>query len=97
MGSLKIRLGILSIAICVIACNSPSSAVKANGEVEVYVNFPKSEPGNKRIALMQAGDSAQVLATRYSKEFMFYKIRLPDGREGYVMAGDDFTVVESPR
>jgi hypothetical protein len=44
---------------------------------------------------LEAGDSAKVLATRNSKEFMFYKVRLNDGREGFIMLGDDFKIEDS--
>jgi hypothetical protein len=74
------------------ACGKSDSMVQATGKVEVHETFPKNEPGNKIVGVLNAGESAPVLATRHSKEFMFYRIRLADGREGYVMFGDDFKV-----
>jgi len=74
------------------ACGNSNSMVQATGKVEVYETFPKNEPGNKIVGVLNPGESAPVLATRHSKEFMFYRIRLADGREGYVMFGDDFKV-----
>jgi hypothetical protein len=71
-------------------CGNSDSMVQATGRVEVYETFPKNEPGNKIVGVLNPGESAPVLATRRSKEFMFYRIRLADGREGYVMFGDDF-------
>ncbi len=84
------------MAIVVSGCGNTDSVVRASGKVEVYETFPKSEPGNKIVAVLSAGDSAPVLATRHSKEFMFYRIRLADGREGYVMFGDDFKLEQKP-
>jgi hypothetical protein len=74
------------------SCNSADSIVTANGPVDVFETYPKNEPGNKVIAVLNKGESAPVIHTRYSKDFMFYKVRLADGREGYVMFGDGFTV-----
>ncbi len=92
MGSLRnALLGILLI-VASSACADPDSIVHATGKVEVYKTFPKNEPGNQIISVLNPGESAAVLATRHSKEFMFYRIKLADGREGYVMFGDAFEV-----
>jgi hypothetical protein len=95
MDSLRTKLFVLLVAVVCVACDKAGSTVRASGAVEVYKTFPKNEPGNKVIAVLKPGDSAPVLATRHSKEFMFYKIRLTDGSEGYVMFGDDFKVANS--
>lgn len=97
MDSLRTTLLVLFLAFVCVGCDKVGSTVRASGTVEVYETFPKNEPGNKVIAVLKAGDSAPVMATRHSKEFMFYKIRLADGSEGYVMFGDDFKVSDSQR
>jgi hypothetical protein len=94
--SLKTALLVLLLAIIGSGCGDTNSVVRAGGKVEVYETFPKSEPGNKVVAVLNAGESAPVLATRHSKEFMFYRVRLADGREGYVMFGDDFKLEQKP-
>ena len=96
MDSLKTTLLVLLMAIIGSGCGDANSMVRASGKVDVYETFPKSEPGNKIVAVLSAGESAPVLATRHSKEFMFYRIKLADGREGYVMFGDDFKVEQKP-
>ncbi len=80
------------LAIVNAGCGDSNSIVRASGKVDIYQTFPKSEPGNRVVGTLNPGESAPVLATRHSKEFMFYKIRLADGREGYVMFGDEFKV-----
>jgi len=57
----------------------------------------KDAPGNKVIALLQKGERGKVIHVRYSKDFMFYKIKLDDGRTGYVKFGDKFKVIEEQK
>lgn len=45
----------------------------------------KDSPRNRVIAQLNKGVRAEVIHTRYSKEYMFYKIRTEDGLVGYVM------------
>lgn len=54
-------------------------------------------PGNRIIVVLDKGVRAKVINIRYSKEFMFYKIRTEDGRVGYVKYGDNFQVFENRR
>ncbi len=49
------------------------------------------------IAVLEKGDRGRVIHIRYSKDFMFYKIKLDDGRMGYVMYGDKFKVVKKDK
>jgi hypothetical protein len=81
----------LVFATMVVSCGD-SDVVRATGKVEVYETYPKNEPGNKIVGTLSSGELVPVLATRHSKEFMFYRVKLADGREGYVMFGDDFKV-----
>jgi hypothetical protein len=92
MDSLRKALLLLFVAVVNAGCGDTDSIVRASGKVEVYATFPKSEPGNKVVGTLGPGESAPVLATRHSKEFMFYRIRLANGSEGYVMFGDEFKV-----
>jgi hypothetical protein len=92
MDSLRRSLLAFLLLIVNVACGDSNSTIQATGKVEVYETFPKSEPGNKVVGMLNPGESAPVLGKRHSKEFMFYRIRLADGREGYVMFGDEFTV-----
>jgi len=45
------------------------------------------------IATLVQGNVSEVIQERYSKDFMYYKIKLSDGRKGYVWVGDKFNVV----
>ena len=41
------------------------------------------------IGVIPAGTKIQVLDTRYSKDFMFYKVKMNDGRKGYILWSPD--------
>ncbi len=45
----------------------------------------KNDKDNKPISVLEKGTIGLIIHIRYSKEFMFYKIRLENGLEGYVM------------
>ncbi len=45
----------------------------------------KDDKENKPISVLEKGTIGLIVHIRYSKEFMFYKIRLENGLEGYVM------------
>lgn len=50
------------------------------------------EPG-KVIATLKAGETAHVVAVYHGQNFDGFKVKLADGTEGLVMAGDTFKVV----
>lgn len=74
------------------SCSNVDMVVVVENTVEVFEEYPKNKPGNKLIATLSKGNKAEVIHVRYSKEFKFYRVRLEDGREGYVMFGDNFRV-----
>src|SRR5690242_18405118 len=61
--------------------------VVADEPTPVYSDYPAGglPKENLTIAVLQKGESVDVITARYSKEFMFYKVRLKDGRKGFVM------------
>ena len=71
------------------------SKVIAYDEVMVYRDYPPSGPPEQKqvIAVIAKGTVSDVIQERYSKDFMYYKIKIRDGREGYVWVGDKFTVM----
>ena len=76
-------------------CNDSNSFVIIEGPTDLLSQpDTKDTLGNTVVATLQSGDKGKVIHTRYSKSFMFYKIKLDDGRTGYVMYGDKFKVVE---
>lgn len=76
-------------------CSNTDKMVLAEEAIKVYIDYPSSgtPSQDKVIAVLNQGESGYIIHTRYSKDFMFYKIRLKDGREGYVWFGDKFKVV----
>lgn len=49
------------------------------------------EPG-KVIAMLKAGETANVVAVYHGQAHDGFKVKLIDGTEGLIMAGDTFTV-----
>ncbi len=59
-----------------------------------------SEPicdGLNPIAILNKRDTVQVLDVEYPKACMVYKVKLTDGRVGYVTYGDKITEIENPK
>jgi hypothetical protein len=85
-------LMILGIVACdtglIVIADEPTRVFKDYQEV-TYRNQGKDQV----IAVMNKGETAEVITERYTKDYMFYKIRLKDGRVGYVWVGDKFRVV----
>jgi len=76
-------------------CSNTDKMVIAEEPTNVYADYPENGKPNqaKVITVLRQGETGDVIQTQYSKDFMFYKIRLKDGREGYVLFGDKFRVV----
>lgn len=62
---------------------APSSAGSASARVE---------PG-KVIVTLKTGETVQVVAVYHGENFDGFKVRLTDGTEGLIMAGDTFKFV----
>ncbi len=78
-----------------LGCKETDTLIVAEEPTSVFKSYPDSGPPKQSeiIAVLSKGESCDVIHSRYSKDFMFYKIRLKDGREGYVWVGDKFRVV----
>lgn len=91
-------LMIVAIFIATHGCSSKEIYIVIQGPTELlYEADYKDAPGNRIIAVLDKEVKARVIHIRYSKEFMFYKIRTEDGRVGYVKYGDNFQVFENGR
>lgn len=67
--------------------------VVIEGPTKVYAEPDvENAAGNRIVDILQPGTKGRVVDVRYSKDFKFYRIRLKDGRTGYVMHGDSFRV-----
>ncbi|CAM0556988.1 SH3 domain-containing protein [Halomonas sp. ATBC28] len=65
----------------------------AEAPTAVYEDFPASGlPSAQVIGVMSKGEVARIFHAEYSKDFMYYKVQLPNGVEGYVLWTVDVTV-----
>jgi hypothetical protein len=89
---------ILYIGGGVIGCNDTNSVLVVEGPTKV---LPDPEcsfyKGVKEIAVLDKGDRAQIIGVRYPKDCMVYKIKLANGRAGYITHGDKFKVIEDQK
>ncbi|MBF0474980.1 MAG: SH3 domain-containing protein [Deltaproteobacteria bacterium] len=88
-------VGLIALVMGLISCKNTDMMVIAVEPTRVFKSYPDSGPPKQDevIAVLNRGEACAVIHSRYSKDFMFYKIRLKDGREGYVWAGDKFRVL----
>ena len=88
----------IGMILSITGCNGTNSFVIIEGPTDLLSEpDTKDTPGNEVVATLQKGDRGKVIHVRYSKSFMFYKIKLDDGHTGYVMFGDKFKVVEAQK
>ncbi len=83
------------MALSFTSCKKAETMIVAEEPTKVFKSYPDSGPPKQSevLAVLNKGEFGDVIHARYSKDFMFYKIRLKDGREGYVWVGDKFRVV----
>lgn len=82
------------LILSLLSCNKTDTTIIVEEPTKVFKNYPDSGPPNQDevVAVLNKGETGAVIHSRYSKDFMYYKIRLKDGRKGYVMFGDKFRV-----
>ena len=90
-----IVIGVLALGTALLGCHKRDMIVVADEPTKIYKDYPASGPPNQNdvVGTLGKGETGVVLTTRYSKDFMYYKIKLKDGREGYVWFGDKFKVI----
>jgi hypothetical protein len=82
----------------IMSCNDTNSVIVVEGPTEVLSEAECSfSHGKKVIAVLNKGESARIIGVRYPKACMVYKIKLADGRIGYVTHGDNFKVIEDQK
>lgn len=84
----------ITFLIILFGCNKKELIVIVDGPTQVFKEYPESGVPDKNqvITIINKGENYEVVKTNYSKDFMFYKIKLNDGRVGYLWSGDDFHV-----
>lgn len=87
-------IGIVMLILSLLSCKNTDMTVVAEEPTRVFKTYPDSGPPKQDevITVLNKGEAGAVIHSRYSKDFMYYKIRLKDGREGYVWVGDKFKV-----
>ena len=80
------------------SCKENNSVIVIEGPTKVLsepeCSFYKEV---KEIAVLDKGDNAKVIGVRYPKDCMVYKIKIADGRVGYITYGDKFKVIEDQK
>lgn len=87
-------IGIIALVMTIVSCKNTNTMVIADAPTNVFKSYPDSGPPKQDevIAVLSKDETGDVIHSRHSKDFMYYKIRLKDGREGYVWVGDKFRV-----
>ena len=90
-----IIIGMVALGPALFGCHKRDMIVVAEESTKIYKSYPASGPPNPNdvVGILGKGETGVVVTTRYSKDFMYYKIKLKDGLEGYVWFGDKFKVV----
>lgn len=99
MGKIVQFISTLSVVVLTVTtlmgCNSGDFMLTAETTTSVYEDYPSDgSPRTKVIAVMNKGDTAAIIHTRYAKDAAYYKVRLKDGREGYVLWEDGKVKIE---
>jgi uncharacterized lipoprotein NlpE involved in copper resistance len=82
------------VAFSLIGCNKSDFIIVVEAPTSVYEDYPKGGPPTaKVIAILEKGETKEVLQTRYAKDCEYLKIRLQDGRTGYVGWDGKYNVV----
>ncbi|MBN1907071.1 MAG: hypothetical protein JW927_18475 [Deltaproteobacteria bacterium] len=77
------------------ACNNNTTVLiegPANLLKNPYpLNYPSTNPQpNEVISNLKAGDEGEVLDWSYEKDYKVYKVKMKDGKIGYLIHGDNF-------
>jgi len=93
----KPYLLIILMAILTMSCDEDRyrGMAIAEGPTRVYSNYNEPDQDPKlSLVVLQKGESVDVLTKVYGKDSMYFKVRLKDGRTGYLLYhGDKFRVV----
>jgi hypothetical protein len=54
-------------------------------------NYPSTNPQpNEIVTILNKGDEGEVLSYTYGKDYKAYKVKMKDGKSGYLISGDNF-------
>jgi hypothetical protein len=79
------------------ACTSSDAANRnllINGEVHVYASDtpPPVYPGANFVEVLRPNDQVKVEEVKYQNSYMAVKVKLKDGRQGWVFSGESIEV-----
>ena len=91
--SRRALLACLAVTLLLTTCHSPDAEKRSlyiNGAVHVYPNEvpPAVYPGPDFIEVLGPKDQVKVRQVVYKNGYMAVKVRLKDGREGWVFSGE---------
>lgn len=86
----------LSFLLFVSGCKT--TYIIAKDSVDIYENhydpvFYKDIKNNIKV-ILKKGEKVKLIATRYDKNYAFYKIQLYDGSIGYIFSGSPISFLE---
>lgn len=69
-----------------------------NGRVRVFENpypdgYPTSAPKKNHVIDILDDEGVELVGRRVEKDFMAYKVRLKDGREGFILYDQNISVI----
>lgn len=94
----KIIIGVVMLIVAKLTGCKKTEVVVIEAPTSVYEDYPESgPPTSKVIAVLNKGETAEFIHARYAKDCEYLKIRLKDGRTGYVGWNGKYTVPRGTR
>lgn len=83
------------VGITLLGSKKKGTFILVQGPIKVLENPECSiEENVKVLTVLNKGERVRVLGVKYPKNCMVYRIRLADGRVGYITHGDSFKVLD---
>lgn len=87
------------VILTIIGCSNESVLIiKGNAKLlkNPYPdNYPSTNPQhNDIISMLKDGDEGEVLESFYGKDYKAYKVKMKDGKTGYLINGDNFKILK---
>lgn len=92
----------LLIILTSIGCSSKSIVV-IEGPTELLkepypIGYPSTNPHpNEIVSVLKKGDVGEVLSYDYGKDYKYYKVKMNDGKIGYLIFGDNFKILQQEK
>jgi hypothetical protein len=85
----------------IVSCKNDDKSVVINGPSQLLQNpFPLNHPSknpvpNKVVFVLEKGEKGKIITIKTEKDFRVYKVEMMDGKKGYLIHGDNFTILEN--